>query len=336
MREVTLIRGDGIGPEVVGAAVQAIEATGAKIRWTEAVGGADAVATHGTTLPDATLDAVKRSRVALKGPIGTPIGKGHRSVNVALRKALDLYACVRRTKNVPGVDTPFPSVDLIVVRENTEGIYSGIEHEITPGVVTTLRVVTERATRRIAEFAFKLAERDGRKKVTALHKANIMKLGDGLFLRCCEEIAAKHPGIKYEEMIIDNACMQLVRRPQQFDVLVMENFNGDLVSDLAAGLVGGTGVCPGANIGDDIAVFEAIHGTAPDIAGKRLANPAAVMLSGAEMLEYMGGEYAPCGKRLERAVHQVIGSRDRSKLTRDLGGSAGTDEFTAAVVSALG
>jgi isocitrate dehydrogenase (NAD+) len=334
-RDVALLRGDGIGPEVVDAAVRAIEAAGAKINWVPVVGGAEAVPKYGTTLPEETLDAIRRTRVALKGPIGTPIGKGFKSVNVTLRQTLDLYACLRRARNVPGVDTPFPNVDMIVVRENTEGIYSGIEHTVVPGVVETLRIITEKASTRIAEFAFALARREKRKKVTALHKANIMKLGDGLFLRCVQSIADKYPDVKYEEMIIDNACMQLVMRPARFDVLVMENFHGDLISDLAAGLVGGLGVCPGSNIGAESAVFEAIHGTAPDIAGKRLANPSAVMLSGVEMLRYMGEEYAPAGDRLERAVHEVLGSRDKSKLTGDLGGTAGTDAYTDAVIAAL-
>lgn len=334
-REVTLLRGDGIGPEVVGAACAAIEAAGAKIRWIDAIAGADAVAKHGTTLPDETIESIKRTGIALKGPVGTPIGKGFRSVNVTLRQTLDLYACLRRARNVPGIKTPFENVDIIVVRENTEGIYSGIEHEVIPGVVETLRIITEKASLRIAEFAFALAEREGRRRVTALHKANIMKLGDGLFLRCVKQAADRHPAIKYDEMIIDNACMQLVMRPSQFDVLVMENFHGDLISDLTAGLVGGTGVCGGSNIGEKWAVFEAIHGTAPDIAGKRLANPAAVMLSGVEMLRFMGGEYAAAGDRLEKAVHGVLGSGEKSVLTRDLGGTAGTDGFTEAVIARL-
>jgi isocitrate dehydrogenase (NAD+) len=334
-REVALLRGDGIGPEVTDAAIRAIEAAGAKIQWVEAIGGAEAAAKTGSTLPDVTIETIKRTGLALKGPIGTPIGKGFRSVNVELRKRLDLYACLRRTRNVPGVDTPFPDVDIIVVRENTEGIYSGIEHEVVPGVVETLRIITEKASHKIAEFAFQLAKREGRKKVTALHKANIMKLGDGLFLRCCQEIAAKYPEIQYQEMIIDNACMQLVMRPRQFDVLVMENFHGDLISDLTAGLVGGTGVCGGSNIGEKWAVFEAIHGTAPDIAGKRLANPGALMICGVEMLRYMGGEYTAAGDRLEKAVYDTIGSRDKAVLTRDLKGEGNTDTFTNAVIARL-
>lgn len=331
---VALIPGDGIGPEVTEAARRAIDATGAKIDWIVVNAGASVIAEKGTPLPDEVLETIRKTRCALKGPVGTPIGKGFRSVNVTLRQKLDLYACLRRTRTVPGVKTPFQGVDIIVVRENTEGIYSGIEHEVVPGVVETLRIITEKASLRIAEFAFSLARREGRKKVTALHKANIMKLGDGLFLRCCQTVAARYPDVQYQEMIIDNACMQLVLRPQQFDVLVMENFHGDLISDLAAGLVGGTGVCPGSNIGDGIAVFEAIHGTAPDIAGKGVANPTAVMLSGAEMLAWLGEPEA--GARLERAIFAVIGSGDPAKVTRDLGGGAGTKAFTDAVVAALG
>jgi len=350
MREVVYIEGDGIGPEVVGAAIRAVDATGAKIKWTRALAGSEAEKAGMEPLPQDTLDMIKAVGIALKGPTETPIGKGRRSVNVALRRELDLYANLRRTRTVVGVDTPFKDIDITVVRENTEGIYSGIEHEVTPGVVTSLRVVTEKASRRIAEYAFALAakepgrrahvkDKDGnplKRKVTALHKANIIKLGDGLFLRCCKEVAKKYEGvIQYEEMIIDNACMQLVRKPRQFDVLVMENFNGDLISDLCAGLVGGTGVCPGSNYGTESAVFEAIHGSAPDIAGKRLANPAAVMLSAAEMLEHMGGDYVSCGRRLEKAIFDVIATRDATKLTRDLGGETGTDGFTTAVVLAL-
>ncbi len=331
---VVLVPGDGIGPEVTEAARRAIDASGARIEWRIEEAGRPAIEREGTPLPDRVLDAIRETRVALKGPVETPIGEGFRSVNVTLRQALDLYACLRRTKNVPGVPTPFQGVDIIVVRENTEGIYSGIEHEVVPGVVETLRIITEKASLRIAEFAFRLAEREGRKKVTALHKANILKLGDGLFLRCCREVAARHRSIAYSEMIIDNACMQLVLRPQQFDVLVMENFHGDLVSDITAGLVGGTGVCPGSNIGDGIAVFEAIHGTAPDIAGKGLANPTAVMLSGVEMLRWLGETAA--GDRLERAIFATLGSGDPARRTRDLGGSATTASYTDAVIAAMG
>jgi isocitrate dehydrogenase (NAD+) len=330
---VTLIPGDGIGPEVTSAARRAIDAAGASIDWEVRNAGASVIAQYGTPIPDEVLDSIRETGVALKGPVGTPIGKGFRSVNVTMRQKLDTYACLRRARSIPGIETPFKDVDLIVVRENTEGIYSGIEHEVVPGVVETLRIITERASLRIAEFAFRLAAREKRKKVTAVHKANIMKLGDGLFLRCCQAVAARHPSIEYQEMIIDNTCMQLVLRPQQFDVLVMENFHGDIVSDLCAGLVGGTGVCPGSNIGDGVAVFEAIHGTAPDIAGKDLANPTALMLSGVEMLRHLAEHAA--ADRLERAIYAVLGSRDPSRLTRDLRGTATTTRFTDAVLAAM-
>jgi isocitrate dehydrogenase (NAD+) len=330
---VTLIPGDGIGPEVTSAARRAIEAAGAHIEWTIVEAGEAVIAKHGTPIPEHVLEAVRKTGCALKGPVGTPIGKGFKSVNVTMRQKLDTYACLRRTKSVPGVETPFKNVDLIVVRENTEGIYSGIEHEVVPGVVETLRVITERASLRIAEFAFALAAKEGRKKVTAVHKANIMKLGDGLFLRCCEAIARKYPQIKYDEIIIDNCCMQLVMKPQQFDVLVMENFHGDILSDLCAGLVGGLGVCGGSNLGEGVAVFEAVHGTAPDLAGRNLANPTAVMLSGVEMLHYLGERSA--ASRLEKAIFEVLGSGDKTRLTKDLGGTAGTKEYTDAVVAAI-
>jgi isocitrate dehydrogenase (NAD+) len=331
---VALIPGDGIGPEVTQAARRAIEAAGALIDWTVVEAGEAVIAKEGTPIPDRVLETVRALGCALKGPVGTPIGKGFKSVNVTLRQKLDTYACLRRTKSVPGVATPFAGVDIIVVRENTEGIYSGIEHEVVPGVVETLRVTTERASLRIAEFAFALAAREGRKKVTAVHKANIMKMADGLFLRCCQVIAKKYPQVVYDEIIIDNCCMQLVSKPQQFDILVMENFHGDIISDLCAGLVGGLGVCGGANLGDGVAVFEAVHGTAPDIAGKGLANPTAVMISGVEMLHHLGERSAAV--RLEKAIHAVLGSGDKKKVTRDLGGSAGTKEYTDAVVAAIG
>jgi isocitrate dehydrogenase (NAD+) len=269
--------------------------------------------------------------VALKGPVTTPIGSGFASVNVALRKRLDLYANVRRARNVSGVHTPFNDVDIIVVRENTEGIYSGLEHVVTAGVVESLRIITERASTRIAEFAFAYAARLGRRKVTAIHKANIMKLGDGLFLECVRRVAERHPRIEYGEMIIDNCCMQLVMRPQQFDVLVMENFHGDIISDLCAGLVGGTGVVPGANYGEGIAVFEAVHGSAPDIAGKDVANPSAVIFCAVEMLEFIGQHEA--AKRVFDATCRVI--EEGKSVTRDLGGQATTTAMTNAIIAAL-
>ncbi len=331
VHRVTLIPGDGIGPEVTRATVRVLEATGVSFEWVEVVAGETAIPKFGSPLPDVVLEKIRETRVALKGPVGTPIGHGFRSVNMTLRQELDLYACLRRTKTIVGIASRYQGVDIIVVRENTEGIYSGIEHEVVPGVVETIRIITEKASRRIAKFAFELAEREGRKRVTAVHKANIMKLGDGLFLRCVREIAAAHPKIQYDEMIIDNTCMQLVLRPERFDILVMENFHGDIISDLTAGLVGGTGVCAGSNLGEGIAVFEAIHGTAPDIAGKGIANPAALILCGAEMLHWLGEKAA--AERVEGAVYRVIA--DRVKTTRDLGGTATTDEFAGAVIEAL-
>jgi len=328
---LTPIPGDGIGPEVTEAALAVLAAAGVDVEWERAEIGAGALEKRGTTLPPEVLESIRRNRTGLKGPVTTPVGEGFVSVNVTLRKALDLYACVRRARNLPGLRTPFEGVDLIVVRENTEGLYSGIEHEVIPGVVETLKIVTERATRRIAEYAFDLAAREGRRKVTAVHKANIMKLSDGLFLRVCRQVAARYPDIDYGEMIVDNACMQLVTNPGQFDILVMENFYGDVVSDLTAGLVGGLGVVPGANIGAECAVFEAVHGSAPDIAGKDLANPTGLLLSAVEMLRHIGEEEA--AGRVHEAVRRVIA--DGKHLTRDLGGTAGTRAFTEAVIAAL-
>ncbi len=328
---VTLIPGDGIGPEVAKAAVQVVEAAGANVEWIEVLAGECALPKYGSPLPDVVLDTIKDTKVALKGPCTTPIGKGFRSINVTLRQTLDLYACLRRTKNIAGVDTPFKDVDIIIVRENTEGIYSGLEVLITPGVVTTMRVITEKASQRIAEFAFRLAAREGREKVTAVHKANIMKLGDGLFLKCMQSVAAKYPSIKYDEIIIDNCCMQLVMKPQQFDIMVMENFHGDILSDLTSGLVGGIGVTPGSNIGDEYAVFEAIHGSAPDIAGKGLANPTALILSAVEMLHHLHETRA--ADKIENAVYKVLGEGVK---TRDLKGTATTEQYTQAVIAALG
>jgi isocitrate dehydrogenase (NAD+) len=329
---VSLIPGDGIGPEVSEAAVRVVEATGVAIDWETVEAGAEVVAEHGTPVPDAVLDSVRRNRVALKGPISTPIGEGFRSANVTLRQALDLYAAVRPARNLPGVETRFSGVDLIVVRENTEGLYSGLEHTVTPGVVESLKIVTERASLRIAEFAFGLAERQGRQRVTAVHKANIMKLSDGLFLECARRVAKAHPDVSYDEIIIDNCAMQLVRDPTRFDVLLLENLYGDILSDLCAGLVGGLGVVPGANYGDDCAVFEAVHGSAPDIAGKRVANPVAIVLSAAELLRHLGEVEAA-----ERVVKAVEGAlSDPASRTRDLGGSAGLDAITDAIVARVG
>jgi isocitrate dehydrogenase (NAD+) len=328
---VTLIPGDGIGPEVTDAAVRVAEAAGARIVWERVEAGAEVISKYGSAVPDPVLNSIRRNRVALKGPITTPIGGGFQSANVTLRKALDLYACIRPVKSIPGLETRFDGVNLVVVRENTEGLYSGLEHRVAPGIVESLKVVTERASLRIAEYAFALAERQGRKKVTAVHKANIMKLTDGLFLECARRIAKKYPDITHDEIIIDNCAMQLVRDPGRFDVLLLDNLYGDIMSDLCAGLVGGLGVVPGSNIGDDCAVFEAVHGSAPDIAGKRLANPAAVILSMSEMLRHLGEEKV--AHSVTRAVHASLA--DPATRTRDLGGSANLDRFTDAVIEHL-
>ena len=325
---VTLIPGDGIGPEVTDAAVRVIEAAGGRVRWDVQLAGRAAFEQLGTPIPDALLASIRRNRVALKGPLETQVGRaGYRSVNVALRKTFDLYANVRPTRSWKGVRTAFSGVDLIVVRENTEDLYSGIEHQIAPGVVESVKVITARASRRIARVAFALARRERRRSVAAIHKANIMKLSDGLFLQCAREVARRYPEITYRELIVDNACMQLVLRPQQFDVLLLENLYGDIVSDLCAGLVGGLGLVPGANLGDRYAIFEAVHGTAPDIAGKNLANPLAVVLSGALLLRHVG--QARAATRIERAVERLLA--EGRLRTRDLGGRA----TTTAVVDRL-
>jgi isocitrate dehydrogenase (NAD+) len=329
---VTLLSGDGIGPEVTEAAVQVLEASGVKIHWDRVEAGGEVIAKYGTAVPEPVLQSIRRNGVALKGPITTPVGEGFRSANVTLRQDLDLYACVRPVRSLPGVATRFEGVDLIVVRENTEDLYSGLEHRVTPGVVESIKVVTERACLRIARYAFALARRLGRRKVTAVHKANIMKLTDGLFLECCRRVAREHRDIDFGDVIVDNCAMQLVRDPGQFDVLLLGNLYGDIMSDLCAGLVGGLGVVPGANVGDDVAVFEAVHGSAPDIAGKRLANPTAVILSSVEMLKHLGEVSA--AQRIESAVHATL--IEPALRTRDLGGKATTDEFTKSVIERLG
>ncbi len=329
---VTLIPGDGIGPEVVEAAVRVVEATGVSIEWERVEAGAEVVAKYGTPVPEPVLQSIRGNGVALKGPVGTPIGGGFRSANVTLRQALDLYACVRPVKTIPGVPSRFEDVDLVVVRENTEGLYSGLEHRVAPGIVESLKVVTERACLRIARYAFELAEREGRPEVCAVHKANIMKLTDGLFLECTRKVARDHPDVSYRELIIDNCAMQLVKRPEQFGVLVLENLYGDIMSDLCAGLVGGLGVVPGANLGEDCAVFEAVHGSAPDIAGKRVANPTALILSAAMMLAHLGEEGA--ASAIERAVQAALA--DPQNHTGDLGGDASLDDVTSAIVDQLG
>jgi isocitrate dehydrogenase (NAD+) len=328
---ITLIPGDGIGPEVTRAAVRAVEASGATIRWEEMEAGAGAIEKYGKPLPDNVLESLRRTGVGLKGPIATPVGGGFASVNVALRKSLDLYVNYRPARALPGIPSRYADLDLdlVLFRENTEGLYSGLEHEVVAGVVESLKIITEKASRRIARYAFEFARQRGRKRVTALHKANIMKLSDGLFLRCAREIAKEFPAVQYDELIIDNACMQLVLAPEKFDVLVAENLYGDIVSDLCAGLVGGLGLVPGANIGDHCAVFEAVHGSAPDIAGKGLANPTALMRAAVQMLSHIGQQDA--SKRLQNAIRAVYA--EGKTLTRDIGGKASTEEFTDAVVA---
>jgi len=328
---VTLIPGDGIGPEVTDAAVRVAEAAGAQIHWERVEAGAEVVAKYGTPVPDSVLNSIRTNKVGLKGPITTPIGTGFSSANVTLRRSLDLFASVRPVKSIPGVETPFKDVNLIVIRENTEGLYSGLEHRVAPGIVESLKVMTEHACTRISRYAFQLAERQGRRSVTAVHKANIMKLSDGLFLECARKVAREYPDIAYHEMIIDNCAMQLVKNPGQFDMLLMENLYGDIISDLCAGLVGGLGVVPGSNVGEECAVFEAVHGSAPDIAGKRLANPCAIVLSMAEMLRHLGDERI--AHNVTRAVHATLA--EPANRTGDLGGKAGLDQITQAIIDHL-
>jgi isocitrate dehydrogenase (NAD+) len=330
-RTVTVINGDGIGPEVMAATIRVLEALKLPLDFEYKDAGAEVVAKFGTNLPDETVEAVLRSGVALKGPTGTVVGGGLASANVALRKRLDLYSSLRPVKSVKNVKTRYEDVDLIVVRENTESLYAGLEHIIVPGVVESLKIITEKASTRIARFAFEHARKLGRKKVTSVHKANIMKLSDGLFLDCCRKVGREYPEIHYEEFIVDNLCMQLVKDPTRFDVLVLENLYGDIVSDLCAGLVGGLGMVPGANIGERTAVFEAVHGTAPDIAGKGIANPTALMMSSVLMLEWLNMREE--SKRLESAIHKVY--TEGKVRTGDLGGKANTREFTDAIIAAL-
>lgn len=328
---ITLIPGDGIGPEIVAATVRVIEATGVEIDWETRILGAQAHEKFGTTLPDETIDSINRNKVALKGPQMTPVGKGFTSVNVGLRKALDLYANVRPVKALPNVPCRYPELDLVIVRENTEDLYAGLEHVVVPGVVESIKIITEKASTRIARYAFEYAQENGRKKVTAVHKANIMKLSDGLFLECFYNVAKDFPEIEADDKIIDNCCMQLVMRPEQFDVLVLENLYGDIVSDLCAGLIGGLGLAPGANIGELGAVFEAVHGSAPDIAGQGIANPTALMLSAIQMLNHIGEKSA--AERLNAAMMRVFA--DGKSITRDLGGTAKTNEFARAIEEKL-
>ena len=329
--KVTLIPGEGIGPEVAAATRRILEAAGVQIDWEELEGRTDKTTERGQLVNQLAVESVRRNHVALKGPMATAIAGGAPSVNVALRKTLDLYANLRPVKNLPGVKSHFDNVDLIIVRENTEDLYSGLEHEVVPGVVESLKIITEKASTRIAKFAFEYAKRHGRKRIHAIHKANIMKLSDGLFLRSVRAVAAQFPEIEYKELIVDNACMQIVMDPQQFDVLLLPNLYGDVMSDLAAGLVGGLGVVPSANIGDDCAMFEAVHGTAPDIAGKGFANPTALLMSSILMLDHLGERTT--ARRIEAALEKVY--REAKHTTRDVGGPAGTDEFAEAVIAAL-
>jgi len=325
---VTLIPGDGIGPELADATVTVLEATGIDFEWKRVEAGESQIATHGTPLPEAVLDSIRETRVALKGPITTPIGEGFRSVNVTLRQTLDLYANLRPAQSIKGLDTRYEDVDLVIVRENTEDLYAGIEHRVGKDAAESIKIITRHASERIARFAFDYAVANRRHKVTAVHKANIMKLSDGLFLESCRTVAAEYEGrIEFEDRIVDNMCMQLVQKPDLYDVLVLPNLYGDIVSDLAAGLVGGLGVAPGANIGEMAAVFEPVHGSAPKYAGKDVANPTALILSGALMLRHLGEIEA--GERVERAVREVIG--EGRTLPRDLGGEAGTRQFAGAV-----
>ena len=332
--KVTLLPGEGIGPEVSTAVRRILDASGVQIEWEVLEARAentDKRTTGAEVLNNAAIESVRRNRVALKGPMATAIAGGARSVNVALRKSLELYANLRPVKNLPGVKSHFDNVDVVIVRENTEDLYSGLEHEVVPGVVESLKIITEKASTRIAKFAFEYARRTGRKKIHAIHKANIMKLSDGLFLQSVRAVAEKFPEIEYKELIVDNACMQIVIDPQQFDILLLPNLYGDVMSDLAAGLVGGLGVVPSGNIGDEGAIFEAVHGTAPDIAGKGVANPTALLMSSILMLNYIGEAFT--ADRVEQALWKVY--HEGKHMTRDLGGKATTQEFADAVIAAL-
>jgi isocitrate dehydrogenase (NAD+) len=328
---VSLISGDGIGPEITQATREVLGATGVKIVWEEVLAGQKAIEKENNPLPERTVRSIKRNKVALKGPLATPIATGFASVNVLLRKTFNLYANVRPAKSMEGIKSQYKDIDLVILRENTEDLYSGIEHVVAPGVVESIKVITKKASLRIAEFGFKYAMVHGRKKITAIHKANIMKLSDGLFLDCARKVSKKFPKIEYNEMIVDNACMQLVLKPHQFDILLLENLYGDIVSDLAAGLVGGLGVVPAGNIGEKGAIFEAVHGTAPDIAGKNKANPTALILSGAMLLDHLGERKA--AEKVRTAVRRVL--KKCRVVTPDLGGTATTTEFAREIILSL-
>src|SRR6202140_4523211 len=328
---VTLIPGDGIGPEVTKATVRILEATRVKFEWETFAVGAEAFEKYHEYIPKELIESIERTRIGLKGPVTTPVGEGFPSINVALRKKFELYANFRPIRNLPHIPTRYPNVDLIIVRENTESLYSGLEHEVVPGVVESLKIITEKASTRSARFAFEDARKNHRKKVHAIHKANIMKLSDGLFLRCSRTVAKEYPEITYGEHIVDNTCMQLVMNPYQYDVMVMENLYGDIISDLCAGLVGGLGLVPSANLGEHCAIFEAVHGSAPDIAGKNLANPTALLGSALLMLRHIGEPDAAL--KVRNALENVY--RDRDKLTKDVGGKAGTSQFADSVIEAM-
>lgn len=334
---MVLIAGDGIGPNITAAVKKVVAASGAEIDWVERKAGLSALEEGHAVLPESTIEAIKEHRVALKGPCTTPIGEGFTSVNVQLRKELDLYAAIRPVRNLSGVGTRFSDVDIVIIRENTEGLYSGVENTVSPGVVMSMKVATEKACKRIAEKAFKYARMRDRKKVTVFHKANIMKMTDGLFIRKSREVSENYSDIEYEEIIVDAGCMKLVQDPTQFDILLLENLYGDLLSDLCAGLVGGLGVVPGSNIGDDRAVFEAVHGSAPDIAGKNIANPLALLMSCVMMLNYLAENegskhYAQCATSIKMAYSKAV---EQGATTRDLGGDLGTQEFADAVIERL-
>jgi isocitrate dehydrogenase (NAD+) len=328
---VTLIPGDGIGPEITDAAVRILEAAGFRPKWERVLAGDAALKKTGTPLPDDVLASVTRTRIALKGPLKTPIGTGYKSINVVLRQHFNLYANFRPIESLDGVETKWKDLDLVVIRENTEGLYSGIEHEVVPGVVESLKIITRVATERIARFAFRFARKARRRKITIIHKANIMKLSDGLFLQASRDVAREYPDIECDDYIVDNACMQLITRPERFDVLLLENLYGDIISDLAAGLVGGLGVVPGVNYGDQCGIFEAVHGTAPDIAGKGIANPTALLRSAILMLRFVG--QARAAAAVDRSLRKVL--REGRTTTPDLGGRATTDEFCRAIIDHL-
>jgi isocitrate dehydrogenase (NAD+) len=328
---ITLIPGDGIGPEVTNAVVRILETAGLRAEWDSHLAGVLAIEPHGSPLPAALLDSIARTKVALKGPVTTPVGGGFTSVNVGLRKALGLFVNLRPVWTIPSVPSKYDGIDIVIVRENTEDLYSGLEHEVVPGVVESLKIITHEASTRVAKFAFEYARKHGRKRVTAVHKANIMKMGDGLFLKCVRKVAEDYPDIVCDDRIVDAACMHLVMKPEQFDILLLPNLYGDIVSDLCAGLVGGLGVVPAANLGTEIGVFEAVHGSAPDIAGKGLANPTALLFSALLMLRHIGE--GPMADRIMAAVSATLA--DGTVRTRDLGGTATTGEYTDAICQRL-